>query len=63
MEKEASKQKFAIAKSMFMEGQYEQALVLLEELCKEQPAIFNIEYPAQCLRQLADLKKQKNSMS
>lgn len=60
MEKEASKQKFAIAKSMFMEGQYEQALVLLEELCKEQPAIFNIEYPMlQCLRQLGRLEETK----
>lgn len=60
MEKEASKQKFAIARGMFMEGQYEQALALLEELCKEQPAIFNIEYPMlQCLRQLGRLEETK----
>jgi hypothetical protein len=60
MEKEASKQKFAIAKSMFIEGQYEQALVLLDELSKEHPAVFNIEFPMlQCFRQLGRLEETK----
>ncbi len=60
MEREASKQKFAIAKSMFVEGQYENALVLLEELSKEHPAVFNIEFPMlQCLQRLGRLEDVK----
>jgi hypothetical protein len=60
MEREASKQKFALAKSMFLEGQYEDALVLLDELSKEHPAVFNIEFTMlQCFQRLGRLEDVK----
>ena len=60
MEKEAAKQKFSIARSMYMAGQYEEALALLEQLCKEHPAVFNIEFRMlQCLMQLGRLEEVK----
>jgi len=64
MEKEAAKQKFSIARSMYMAGQYKDALALLEELGKEHPAVFNIEFRMlQCLMQLGRLEEVKELYS
>ena len=64
MEKEAAKQKFSIARSMYMEGQYEEALALLDKLGKEHPAVFNIEFRMlQCLMQLGRLEEVKELFS
>ena len=60
MEQEASKQKFAVASSLYLEGRYEEALVLLDELSKQHPGVFNIQYPMlQCLQRLERLEEVK----
>jgi len=60
MGQEASKQKFAVASGLYLEGRYEEALVLLDELSKQHPGVFNIQYPMlQCLQRLERLEEVK----
>lgn len=60
MGEEASKQKFAIASSMYLEGRYEEAFSLLDELGKQHPGVFNVQYPMlQCLQRLERLEDVK----
>ena len=60
MGKEDSQQRFAKAKKLYAEGNYEQALLLLQAIMKHHPDVFNIQLPIiQCLQHLKRIEDVK----
>ena len=60
MDPETAQHKFTQAKHKFLEGFYEEALLLLNELIKRHPGVFNLEFPKlQCLKHLERLEETK----
>ncbi len=61
MDNDTAQRKFNIAKNKFLEGLYEESLVLLDELIEKHPGVFNLDYAKlQCLKRLERIQETKD---